>query len=525
MFRLSCARRALKRSCLVLSPISTVPWEAALKEKGVTLPEKDSFFYDDLGRSIVKKMLPYDAGPATYKECLVARGQLEMILRSCGYDLDVKFFGGLVTLGFFEVSGDLDFVGVGDTEPRHEEAAAIVQRVAREMRRLGLRPMAVPRARVPVIRCDRTSVALPGTPVPREASCVTFPFSRSLEAAEQELFAARLHERYGAMEVGWREDKRCATVRFPDTWAAVNAMANVRKQGDVEIPIRAPLDSRNGPELYRFPFDMCFGTQGMQNTFLMREALLAYPGSRHILLALKKWGKACGTINSLEGFLASYAYTAMLSHFLVQTGRIEPLRPEEMLEEPHLLPKDPPYVPLERENELNTSDVGYVFAHFFAYYAHIFDYENDVVSSTMTGMKKTHMKWTTPDDGTGRPPFYFFGMKDPYGNDNIARSVDANRLRYIRDALTLATHAMAQEQEDGEFVLAHLVEDPSRPDLKQPLVSFDAADARRRSMKRHFQHTDRRKSNYGAAAMQQRKTNILAHDIAESVSGWLKKDD
>jgi len=358
-----------------------VPWESQLSQHGIKLPPHGDSSYGRLGTTILSRMSCFDAGQKTYNECLVARRQLETILRSCGYELDVMFFGGLVSLGFFEVSGDLDFVGVGDMEPKHEEAAAIVQRVAREMRRLGLRPLAIPRARVPVIRCDRTSVVLPGTPLAKEATAVTVPFSRPLSTEEKDLFDARLVDKHGAKEMVWREDTQCVCVTFQDTQQAVTAMATIKRHGDVDIPVRAPFDAKHGPELYRFPFDMCFGTTGMQNTFLMRSALLAYPGARHLLLALKKWGKSCGSINSMDGFLASYAFTAMMSHFLIQTGRIEPLNPEEMLREPHLLPKEPDYVPLEASAAVDAVDIGYLFVQFMVYYSKVFDYQNNVISS------------------------------------------------------------------------------------------------------------------------------------------------
>eukprot|EP00759_Apiculatamorpha_spiralis_P038995 PhF_6_TR37901/c0_g1_i1/m.56595 len=488
-----------------------------------TLPPLGDQFYKKLGSSIVKKMSLQDAGGNTYHECLVARRHLEIVLRNCGFpDLEVKFFGGLVSLGFFEVSGDLDFVAVGDCEPTADEAAAIVQRVAREMRRIGLKPMGIPRARVPVVRCDRASTAMPGSPLPAEAASVMFPFSRPLTPEERNSFDARMTDKFRATSLAWRNDGQCVCCTFRDTTTSVLAMATVKRHGEVDIPVRAPLDARSGSELYRFPFDLCFGSSGLLNTFAMRTALTAYPGARHILLALKRWGKSCGNINSMDGYLASYAYTSLLTHYLLQMDRIGPVDATQMIDAT-TLPNEPKYIPLEPASKIDLDDVGYLFAHFFHYYGKVFPYQTNVVNCTQKELTKDVLKWAnaTEGDAAGKPPYYDLAMKDPYGKENIARAIDVNRLKYIQESFVLALHALEVETADPEFVLAHLTEDAPRPSMKQPLSAFETEDARRLLVKQRMKQVSSKRELYGKAAQQDRKQHVLASDITQSVMGWL----
>ena len=506
-------------------PTKRIEWEHLLTDKCPNMPPLGSRFFKVLGSQIVKDNAFKDAGKVAYDDCLEARRQIEQMINSIGYDLSVFFFGGVSSLGFYEVSGDLDFCAVADVEPCHEEASLIVQNIAKGFRRMGLRPMAIPRAFVPIIRCDRTANIRPASVPTIESRRVSFTFARELIAAESQSFTQRLRNRFGqALEFQWSKRFISVRITFESTSDAVAAMATTKKHENIDIVMRQPADSRDGPELFRFPFDICFNSMGAQNTNVMRKALLEYPGARHLLLALRRWGKNCGNISSIDGFLASYCYTVMLVHFLQQAGRIQPLNPAAEFVEPLLLPKEPAYVPLRQQNT-DVEDIGYLYYHFINYYAHIFKYDTDVVNVTSLNMKKEHLGWTDHNASRASPPFFSFAVKDPFGKENCARIVDAQRAKIIQQNFALASHTLDSQISDPLFAIKHLEEDSRRIEGEKPTEDLiEHERARIELIKKKFLESQTRKVKFGSQHAAESKMSAVASSLTNSVLLWMKRD-
>ncbi|KNH09464.1 RNA polymerase I [Perkinsela sp. CCAP 1560/4] len=519
MFRHGSIRRL--KSCHRLE------WESIISGKCKHMPEKGSKYFKTLGSQIVKDNAFKDAGKSSFEDCLRARSQLESILHAMGYKLDVLFFGGIVSLGFFEVSGDLDMAAVGEIEPSHEEAALVVQSVSKELRRMGLRPMAIPRAFIPILRCDRTVNTQPAQTSSEGSRTCSFIFRRPLSSMECDSFFDRLRGRYGStVQIRWMKNLQSATVTFETTLNATHAMAHIQDHCSVELNMRQPSDSRDGPELYRYPFDLCFNSMGVQNTFMLRKILLSYPGARHLLLALRRWGKRCHNIHSTEGFLATYCYTVMLAHFLMQTGRVQPIDPEMDFVEPLLLPKEPKYVPL-RQKDVDPEDLGYLYYHFINYYAHVFDFDTGVINVTTKNMRKEDLGWNTPkNQKEEKPPFFSLAIKDPLGNENCARIVDKRRTNIIHQNFLLASHILDTESRDPIFALRHLEQDAPRIEKEEPLHSLIKAEQIRIDLiKKRIAESSQSKEQFGKRYVADAQRKVIAGALTNSVLLWMKKQE
>ena len=508
------------------SAYKPVRWESLLQKKFPEMPHMGNRYFKLIGSQIVKDNAFKDAGRAAFDDCLSARRQTELILHSIGYNLDVVFYGGIVLLGFFEVSSDLDMAAIGDVELSHEEAALVVQNISKEFRQIGLRPMAIPRAFIPIIRCDRTVNIQPSHTASGEDRTVSFTFRRALTLHECDSFTIHLVTLYGSkIQSKWMKNLQSAHVTFETTNDALHAMANTKVHCNVDCTMRQPASSRDGPELYRFPFDICFHSMGPQNTFMMRKALLAYPGARHLLLALRKWGKRCKNIHSTEGFLASYCFAVMLVHFLIQAERIQPINPDEEFIEPQLLPKEPTYVPL-RQRDIDVEDIGYLYFHFINYYAHIFNSKDDVVNVTSKSMQKEQLGWIkSSSNNDHRPPFFSLGIKDVIGNENCARIVDVHRAEIIHQNFQLASHVLNTEVNDPLFAIQHLSEDAPRAEQKDSIHKLMRAESVRLDLiKKKITESHKSKERFGTQLMADSKMKSISNAITNSVLLWMKKE-
>ncbi|KEG14111.1 RNA polymerase I [Trypanosoma grayi] len=518
----SLAPTGLKR-CLVL------PWKSSI-------PPKNDNRWEGLGESVIQQALSSDTGRSAFEECSIARKQLETIVHSSGYDANVYVFGGLVVLGLLEVGGDVDFVGVADVEPGVEEAGEIVSRLSREMRRLGMKSSALPRARVPVIKVDRVSKSLPGTPLHHLSGCGVFQFTRQLNDEETASFKVRMVENYGATNVDWNTSQQFATIEFNSTTALVAAISQVKRHDGVDIPLRLPVDPRNGPELYRMPFDFCFSSIGLRNSYLLSNALSEYVFARHFLLLLKKWGRASGVINSIDGFLASYALTVMCVHFLIKVGVIPKISVLRSTDEPQLLPYFPEYRALHDGKGCDVAELGYLTAAFFEYYGHIFDYEKKVVCTTNMNLLKKTMHWEkSPGLGTGRPPYFEFAIKDPYGLDNIGRNLDREATEYVRDCHIAALRALLQERNDPDFIVNTITQSPPKPFRKSRTLasrgiasatfSPDQLEARHVLKKMEFHERRKAMERFGQRTARSTEQQRVVSSVTKDVLGWIRSDE
>ncbi|KAG5498231.1 hypothetical protein JIQ42_03035 [Leishmania sp. Namibia] len=520
-------RRFLAPCCLKSIRALHIPWTSKLP-----LPSDPR--WHGLGKAVVDLARSCDTGKAAFEECCVAREQLEFIVQSMGYDMSIYIFGGLVTTGLFEVGGDVDFVGILDIEPGFAEAGEILRRASGALRRLGLRSRVYPKARVPVIKADRVSRSLPGSPLHSLSCDGIFQFSRQVNTAEAESFTSRVKSNYNATSVEWNSSYQFATVQFANTSSLVYGLANLRVHNGVEIPLRLPVDARYGPEVYRFPFDFCLSPTGLRSSHLLGEALAEYPYSRHLLLVLKKWGRASGIINSIDGLLASYALTVMVVHFLSLVQAIPKVTAAKLNEGPRVLSPNPEYRPLEEAPPGAMGEVGYLLAAFLEYFGCAFDYEKMVVCTTNMGLTKAVMEWDRDTGAIGKPPFFHFAIKDPYGLDNIARNLDLESTAYVQKAHHLAVKTVMEELNDPTFLISELTKDPRKPPrvlrslsdrgIRSESIPSDQLEARHALSILQFQQRKRSMEDFGERAVKNKKNQSTASDVTKNVLGWIRND-
>ncbi|KAH8616150.1 putative Cid1 family poly A polymerase [Trypanosoma vivax] len=505
-----------------------LPWKTCLPEVGNDRWEK-------LGKSIIKYALTCDTGRAAFDECGIIRKQLETLVQSLGYDANVYAFGGLVVLGILEVGGDADFVGVTDVEPGAIEAGEIVSRLSREMRRLGLKSVVLPKARVPVIKVDRVSKSLPGTPLHHLSTCGLLQFTRQLDVKEAISFEKRMRENYGALKVEWSNSQQFSTIEFSSTTELITALTEVKIHDGVEVLLRLPVDPKNGPELYRLPFDFCLSSVGLRNSYLLSNTLSHYTFSRHLLLLLKKWGKSCGIVNSIDGFLASYALTVMCTHFLIKVGVLPKISILRSTDEPQLLPSFPEYKPLNNETS-GAANLGFLTAAFFEYFGNVFDYENNVVCTTNMNLLKKTMRWDNSFGlEVGKPPFFSFAIKDPYGLDNIGRNLDVEATEYVREAHAAALEVLLDDCSDPEFVINTITQSPPLPARKDrtlasrgivsSVISPDQLEARHVLKKVEFYERRKSMERLGLRTVKCTEEQRVVSTVAKNVVGWIRSDD
>ncbi|RNF07296.1 putative RNA polymerase I [Trypanosoma conorhini] len=506
-----------------------LPWKSSI-------PPRDDLRWEGIGNCVVQQALASDTGRLAFEECSIARQQLEILVQSAGYDANVFVFGGLVVLGLLEVGGDVDFVGVMDVEPGIGEAGEIVSRLSREMRRLGMKSSALPRARVPVIKADRVSKLLPGTPLHHLSGCGLFQFTRQLNETETETFRTRMQENYAATHVDWNNNHQFATIEFTSTTALISALTQVKRHEGIDIPLRLPVDPRNGPEIYRLPFDFCFSSIGLRNSYLLSNTLSNYEFSRHLLLLIKKWGRSSGVINSIDGLLASYALTVMCAHFLIKVGKLPKVSTLRSTDEPQLLPFFPDYRPLHDGKGSDLAELGFLTAAFFEYYGHIFDYEKSVVCTTNMNLLKKTMRWEkSPGLETGRPPFFEFAIKDPYGLDSIGRNLDREATEYVRDAHAGALRSLLEGRKDPEFAINTITQSPPRPYRKNRTLasrgiasincSPDQLEAHHMLKKMEFHERRKDMERFGQRTVRRTEQQRVVSNVANDVLGWIRSDD
>lgn len=506
----------------------SLPWKSAL-------PSVEDSRWAGIGKAIVEVAQRSDTGKAAFDECCVAREQLESIVQAMGYDMNVYIFGGLAILGIFEVGGDVDFVGVSDVEPGLDEAAEIVARTSRELRHLGLRTRALPKARVPVIKADRVSRSLPGSPFHNLSCDGIFQFVRQVNSAEVLSFEQRLIDHYGAEDVEWNSSFQFATVKFSTTTALMYALAHIKVHGSVDIPLRLPVDVRYGPEIYRFPFDFSLSSTGLRNSHLLRRTLEGYPYSRHLLLALKKWGRHSGIINSIDGLLASYGLTVMAVHYLVKVGVLPKISSASLSEQPQLVEMIPEYRPLASGANADLNAVGYLLAGFLEYYGNVFDYDKSVVCTTNMHLTKTAMHWDRHTDNTNRPPFFEFAIKDPYGLDSIGRNLDADSTVYVQRAHAMALTSLLGELDDPHYAMNHLLDAPPKPPrntrtltergIRSDTLSAGQLEARHMLNKMQFHERKKDMERFGRKAAQNYDNQRAASNVTKNVLGWIRSDE
>ncbi|CCW68728.1 unnamed protein product [Phytomonas sp. Hart1] len=507
-----------------LARFFTVPWKS-------NLPSSEDQNWKNIGKKIVNVAQNCDTGEAAFNECCLAREQLESVIQSVGYDMNVSIFGGLITLKIFEVGGDVDFVGVSDIEPGTEEASEIVKRVASELNYLGLKAWPLPKARVPVLKVDRISKSFPGSPLHNLSRDGVFQFIRQLNNTEAEDFTNLIKENYGAKEVEWDSMFKFATARFNSTSSLMYALPHAKSQNK-NIILSLPVDIRYGPEIYRFPFDFCLSSTGLRNSYLLGEALFKYPYSRHLLLILKKWGRACGTINSIDGLLASYALTVMLVHFLVKVEIIPIVSTEKNACEPHLLEVTPRYQSLASGKDGDMAQVGFLFALFLEYFGNIFDYTNNVVCTSDMNLTKKSMGWDKLDNTNGKPPFFEFGIKDPYGKENIGRNLDLESTIFVQEAHISGLRCLLENFNDPDTSVHILTQKPPIPkrttfpsirkNTNPNFLTKNQLEAKQALGKMRFHERKKSIENFGKKAIKNAENQDAASRVTKDILGWIR---
>ena len=457
----------------------------------------------------------------------------------------VCMFGGVVSMGIVEAGADVDFVAVGDVEPTPPEAADIISRLSRELRRHGLRAHGIPKARVPVVKVDRVSNAVPGSPLHTLSQSCVFQFARPLSSVEQSCVESLLSSAaYCASRFEWNQPLRTSVAaQFRSTNDAVHAMTSLKRVSfgqldeTVEIPLRLPQDPAYGPELYRYPFDLCLQSTGLQHTHLFRLAFNQVPWARHLLIFLKKWSRSCGIVNSFEGLLPSYAMSLMVLHLLISQGLLEPVAWHDIAEPP-CLPTHVTYEPLIAEEKVDAALLGFMTWKFFHYFSSEFDYEHQVVAPHAKNLSKRQVGWQTvgPLDVSVacKPPYYHFALKDPLGGpENIGRNLDSAAVSYVKAANQLAATFVIDECDDPAFLAHALTNEAPKPPRHQlnelEGVPAGLSDEETSSIKAHrllqraaFHRRKESLATVGEQAARHNERSKTAQDLTKAIVQWIR---
>ena len=474
MLRRFCARVAIPRGAAARFAATdklSVPWPvpAAFHPPGHVA-------YKALGRAVVVAANEQDAGPDAFAECRLARDQLEAVVQGSSYPgMRIELFGGVAAMGLLESGGDLDFVGItpDGVEPDFPEQVEMVNRLSRDLRRVGLRSQGI-KARVPVVKVTRTSNTMPGAPSGAVACQATFRFPNAISVEVQAAFDDHLKSQFGALKCVWGTGGAC-TATFKTTTAAIAAIASNRHASfsgeDSGGVLRLPLSVRQGPELYRHSFDLVLRPAGLVNALVLRDAFVQYPYARHLLLLAKRWARSAYVVDPIDGLLSNHCVCLMVLHFLVAAGRVQPVSVQKASEKaaagagaPGGLGMDT-YWPLPQKlSDEEAAEVGLLATQFFHFYSTIFDATKDVVCPTAAGVTRNTLGWVTASSkvDASRPPFFALCVKDPTSVENAARNVDAASADFVFRSIAAAAKLCAEERDDPEFLVNKLRTKPPR---------------------------------------------------------------
>lgn len=167
----------------------------------------------------------------------------------------------------------------------------------------------------------------------------------------------------------------------------------------------------------------------IRNTYLLYHYAKLDVRVRPLVLAVKIWAKKHKIGSAWTGGLSSYSWVLLVINYLQCCypcvlpclHGLLPIQFHDSVDIRDLVPSDDHINPLF--SSFNTESLGELFLGFFAYYGHIFDFENMAVSVRMGGMISADECRYRRDPKNCPLQWKWIHIEEPFDRTNTARSV------------------------------------------------------------------------------------------------------